>query len=199
MNYIDKYKLIWYAPMRNCTRALSSVFKELGMICSSSGNFDHSLPDSRVNNDITKTDYKIVLSVRNPYARLVSLWNLNRLHTDTDYPFEDFVDGAIIKKTLSYQAYYHTGFINNYPDYIIHCERMKDEIMLLPGVLENIELLKKRIIDTIENNRYSDERKNLDKSNDYWKIYYNKDLANIIFTNLKEQFEMFGYDKDSWL
>jgi len=198
MNYIDKYKLIWYAPMRNCTRALSSVFKEFGMICNS-GNFDHSLPNTKVNEDITKRDYKIILSVRNPYARLVSLWNLNKIHTNKYYPFEEFVDGAIIRKTLNYQFYYHTDFINNLPDYIIHCEKMKDEIMLVPGILENLELLKERIIDNIENNRYADERTSLDKSNDYWKIYYNKDLANIIFTDLKEQFEMFGYDKDSWL
>lgn len=200
MNYSDKYKLIWYAPMRTGTRSLYAIlFGYLDFYSSSNRKdiHDHSLPNSKVDEDKNKENYNVILSVRNPYSRMVSLYNLYRLHKkNIDYPFDKFIKETILYKKIGYQYDYHIEFKNKYPDYIIHLESMENDIKQIPGVLDNLLLMDNDIKHNLIKNNYTTDRTIADKTDDYWKSYYNQELIDIVSTELHEQFIMFGYDKN---
>lgn len=205
MNYNDKYELIYYGPMRTASRAIYTILKEIGFVCSTNdyNSHDHSLPsdnDDTCNRDQTKLHYKTICSVRNPYARTVSNYNLYVIHyKDKSLSFEEFIDASIVHQNINYQSFYHEGFKNKQPDYLIRCESIAEDILKIPGIIENYDKLKDEIDRLLKVNAYIGERTVDDNSNDYWKNFYNQTLADIVYENLKEQFDMFGYEKNSWL
>jgi hypothetical protein len=78
------------------------------------------------------------------------------------------------------------------PDYPLRQENLYGDYLKIPfirdsklnqsGVLE--ELCQKKL----NKGRYTKPVKD----------YYNQETANIVYTNYKEYFDLFGYDKDSW-
>jgi hypothetical protein len=52
--------------------------------------------------------------------------------------------------------------------------------------------LKKIFSENIKTNQYRED------NFDYWKKEYDESLSNYIFDNFRNDFELFGYDKNSW-
>jgi hypothetical protein len=74
------------------------------------------------------------------------------------------------------------------PDYYVKMENFGNDIKSLWFVKENLGSLSNVISENIETNRYKSESK----------IEYNQYLADIVYNNLKKDFDLFGYNKNSW-
>jgi hypothetical protein len=74
------------------------------------------------------------------------------------------------------------------PDYYVKMENFEKDIKSLWFVKENLGSLSNVISENIETNRYKSESK----------FRYNQYLADIVYNNLKKDFDLFGYNKNSW-
>ena len=71
MNYSDVLKVNWITPRRTATRSCSEVQKFY--------NFD-IIGSHEFNSYNQRKDYTLILNIRNPYSRLVSIFNLWKIH-----------------------------------------------------------------------------------------------------------------------
>jgi hypothetical protein len=202
MNYNDDLKVVWITPMRTGTRSSGAIMSKLNFKNDINkvqrGGVVHGIgvPDG-------KEDYNLIVNIRNPYSRLVSIFHLYMSRSKNyDKKFYDW----ITKKHYIYED----GFFNIYiagrlkglpkkPDCYIRMENFEDDIKSLWFVKENFDLLEQTINDNIEKNRYLTEFEEygFTKKNS-WKEYYNEEIAEIVFLKLKGEFDFFNYDKNSW-
>ncbi len=79
------------------------------------------------------------------------------------------------------------------PDYIVRVENIEEDLLKIKFIQENMsEELKKIFSENIKTNQYRED------NFDYWKKEYDESLSNYIFDNFRNDFELFGYDKNSW-
>jgi len=187
MNVSDKYKLLWFATPRSASRSLCSIlwdkleFKNIFEV--SCSTYTHQI----VYDHQKYSDYKIIMSVRNPYSKYVSIWQLLKNEYQTfekyvlsDYNWTDVENNSIDICKLN----------NRNIEYLIKYESIDVDILKLPYDL-NFELMKTNVyksdIKRIDDGKYSD-----------YKFYYNQELADIVYKRNQNIFEFFGYEKDSW-
>jgi hypothetical protein len=208
MNASHKVKWIWWAPARCATRSISDIMYHYEFKEHPDQNEIVYHPDGythKIGIPVGCEDYKIVMQVRNPYSRILSLWHLE-CFKETDEiltitkPFEEFVIGRVASD-------YVEAINIRFPDYLIRYENLIKDIVNLPFIDMNDLFIQKEFINNIFSNNYRnagtyDESGLKRDPNAFqfadWKSYYNENLANIVYTNNKEQFEVFGYAKDSW-
>jgi len=202
MNYNDDLKVVWITPMRTGTRSSGAIMSKLDF--KSENNNIHQkeivhvigVPDG-------KEDYNLIVNIRNPYSRLVSIFHLYMYRSKNyDKKFYDW----ITKKHHIYEDEFFNIYIASRlkglpkePDFYVRMENFQDDIKSLWFVKENFDLLEQTINDNIEKNRYLTEFEEygFTKKNS-WKEYYNEEIAEIVFLKLKGEFDFFNYDKNSW-
>ena len=115
--------------------------------------------------------------------------------------FDEWIDKCFIKKDIHKvwkdQLYFHKYLIEHEPNYYIRTESIEKDLMNIPEFKNNRT---KEIDISIQNNIKSNKHKEIDTFNNKedWRDFYNQEIADLIYSELKEQFDMFGYDKDSW-
>lgn len=129
-------------------------------------------------------DYKLITTVRNPYSRMVSLYEWMSVSRDIE-SFEVFM-GDYKKNPVQ------PIFEKRIPDYALRQENLFDDYLKIPFV-RNSELNESGILKEL-----CDKKINKGRERKPVKDYYNQDTANIVFTNYREYFDLFGYDIDSW-
>ncbi len=187
MNVSDKYKLLWFANPRTASRCISTIiynkleFKNIyDLNCST---YTHEI----VYDHEKYSDYKIILCIRNPYSKYVSTWQLLKdgYETFDQFILSDYNWTDVENNTIDICKKY-----NRNVDYLIRYENIDVDIVKLPYDL-NFDLVKinsyKSDIKRVDDGKYSD-----------YKIYYNQQLADIVFERNQNIFEFFGYEKDSW-
>jgi hypothetical protein len=218
MNVSTKVQHIWWATMRCGSRSFSEIMKHYGFF-----NYHHSkvYSESTCLKKISHTHecnvpaeyshYPIIMQVRNPYSRAVSIWHLScfRNFKKTLKVSQDFEEYVLTNKGAIMDSYEHAAQKHK-PTYIIKYENMQEDIKKLPFLdLNNPEVLRDYNNNILRNNyKYEgvdDERGDIkrdvqDNRFSDWRSYYssNPKLAEIIYEKYKGQFELFGYDKDSW-
>lgn len=109
--------------------------------------------------------------------------------------FNEWIDKCFISKTIHKiwldQINYHEYLKIYKPDYYIKIENLVDDIKNIP------EFKNKKINNKILLKNLKTEIDEINNEDD-WRDLYNQDIADLVYNNLKEQFDMFGYDKDSW-
>ena len=187
MNVSDKYKLLWFATPRSASRCLYSIlwnsleFKNVyDLNCSM---YTHEI----VYDHEKYHDYKIIMSVRNPYSKSVSTWQWAIYDgcTFKDYILSDYTWTDAENITIDIYNRY-----NKSVDYLIKYESLDDDVLKLPYDLD---------FNLIKENIYKSNLKRLNdgKYSDY-KFYYTQELADIVFERNQNIFEFFGYERDSW-
>lgn len=179
MNYSDEHKYIILTPPRQGTRTLNSIFVPLGF-----GNdmkigraFTHrlSIPSG-------KEDYKIISTIRNPYNRYLSVYRWQSqfqsdgLHEYTMVQLQDYDRLMNIDRQVGI-------------DYWIDTECIREGLLNIPLVQENLDVLQP-IIDDLDKNPYKREGK--------LEAKMTQELADEIYSKFKFIFERFKYDKNSW-
>jgi len=183
-NVSEKYKFLWWAPERTGSRGTANVlsyfdFKLDGKIVSDSKSYNYThycLHDDKYN------DYKIIGNVRNPYGRVLSIFqNLNGQY-DTNketfkrYLFEQVANGK------DNEIIHRPNFIKT-PDYVLRLEFLGEDYSKLPFI----------------KNRFTDSQIYWlaihGKPITNWEEFYDEEMRNFVYEICKEQFERFKYSK----
>jgi hypothetical protein len=89
--------------------------------------------------------------------------------------------------------------IGRNPDYIIRMEYMLEDIQKIPVFMSLPHL--ERGLEYVSENRFKGEnpRDEYIGNIQHYQKYYNQELADLVYNNLKDYFDYFGYSKDSWV
>lgn len=213
MNFIHSEKIIWILPERTATRTISQLlnfwdvevwesngFKKIKPGKDMIGQFSQGL---RHEWDVTSfnTDYDILVNVRNPYTRLKSYYHsLFLKHDCNDFgdchlTFGEFVDkycridGGMLDH-LRFEQIYET----RPPKLVIKYENLREDLLKVPFIekkMSESQEFREEWDRVVVNNIFDKET----KGSTY--TYTEKD-AEKIYTLFKPQFEIFGYEEDSW-
>ena len=202
MNYNDELKVVWITPMRTGTRSSGTIMSKL--------NFKHDI--NKVQHDGVvhgigipegKEDYKLIVNIRNPYSRLVSIFHLYMFRSKNyDKKFYDWITKQHYIYEDEFFNIYIAGRLKRLPkepDFYVRMENFQDDIKSLWFVKDNINLLEQTISDNIDKNRYLSEFESdvfLKKKS--WKEYYNEEISEVVYKKMKNEFDFFNYDKNSW-
>jgi hypothetical protein len=188
MNYSDVLKVNWITPRRTATRSCSEVQKFY--------NFD-IIGSHEFNSYNQRKDYTLILNIRNPYSRLVSIFNLWKIHyPDKTIDFNVWIKSALddLHKNVNYYQIFLDKIVNQLPkipDYYLRTEFLEQDLKKLWFIdNESIEVIK-IIEDNIKKNNYL-------SSDTSWQSFYNQELADFVYSRTQEQFELFGYNKNYW-
>jgi hypothetical protein len=131
--------------------------------------------------------YKLIVTVRNPYSKTVSTYEyMNRgLSEEKIQPFDVFVDD-FRKRPIE------PPFEKRKPDYPLRQENLYGDYLKIPFVRDS-KLNQSGVLEEL-----CQKKMNTGLYTKPVKDYYNQETANIVYTNYKEYFDLFGYDKDSW-
>lgn len=191
MAYSELHGYQWWGQARTASRAVRRIQEKLGFV-------DTNHHDCIV----TNPNWSTIISVRNPYSRIMSFWifrhQLSHMEQDR-ISFEEYVK--------SENEYYNiTG--NHLWNPISRLKKLNGDVFPirlenLVGDLKKIPLIEKNYDLLIEELEY------LDSTNTYrnnylidlekpYSEYYTEELANIVYEKKSEEFTTWNYDSDSW-
>lgn len=193
MNYSKKYKINWFTPIRTGTRATKKIMDYF--------KFEVSGVHDEHYNEETK-DYEIIVNTHNPYKRLYSIFNLNKINIpESIFGFEFWIRNLCSGPRIPteppnpfqiYMSKYYYNFPKK-PKHIVRVENFYEDLQKIDFIAnDNSEELNEIFVNTILINRYISEE------NENWKSLYNQNFADFIYENFKDDFEIFGYDRNSW-
>lgn len=135
----------------------------------------------------SQSEYDFILTVRNPYSTLVSRC----------YP-NNGTDLKIVQKTIENTIFSKIFFSfqqklkQRKPTYIVRVENILDDYNKIPFIYNSNYRHDGVLIKLLE------KKTNASEKGINWKKFYSKDLADLVYYNLVEYFDMFEYDKNSW-
>ena len=204
MNYNNDLKVVWITPMRTGTRSSGVIMSKL--------NFKNDIDKVQYGGVVHgigipegKDDYKLIVNIRNPYSRMVSLYYL---YLDNSKQFNQSF-GRWVKSSLSFLDYNENFFIadslkklSKVPDLYVRMENFENDINCLWFVKENFDFLEQTLKNSIEKNCYNlgEFQFNVNGfiKKESWKEYYNEEISEFVYKKMKNEFDFFNYDKNSW-
>ena len=194
MWYSEKYQVQWWRVMRNASRALDKIPKNLGFV---EMDVSHGCV-------IKNPNWGVVCTCRNPYSRAVSFWILrNRINYSHN---EEVSLEKYLKKPNEYfnfQVGHDWDPItnlqknSNIQKHIIRFENLVEDVSNLPFVTENYHLVRRNIEELTEYKNGYKEQYTIDIQIPYSE-YYTQELADIVWEKKQYEFEYWGYERDSW-
>lgn len=213
MNISEKVKFVWWASMRCGSRSVSEIIKHYEFYnYQTKQNIWYSAHTHEINVPEEFLNYKILMQVRNPYSRALSMWHLYGWKNidgingtlQIESTFEEYVfKGGFITD------HYERGILKYKPQYFIRYENLSEDVLKIPFVnLDSNQNLKLDYNRSILENVYLNEgvekpegalkRDSKDKRYADWRSYYNKKIADKVYELCAPQFELLNYDKNSW-
>jgi hypothetical protein len=192
MSYSENHGYQWWGQLRTASRTLMRIQEALGFL-------DMNTHNCKVYNP----DWNTVISIRNPYARAISFWILRHgleSHDQERISFEEYLESEneyfSIKGPMAWNPIYRLKELNG-KIYTIRNENIVEDLLNIPIVSDNLNILKNEI-ETIKTNRWTYRKSYLlEKDKPYYELY-TPELADIVYETKKEEFETWGYEKDSW-
>lgn len=181
MNIIKQHKALVCLPPRQATRAIGSFFiNNFEMVDAETGEA-RATHNARIPQGCE--DYTLVMSMRNPYERYLSIiaWKKKIDTWDGDY------GGLAYKFGNFYMDHYR---LKDQVDYWVRTENIADDLAKIPFVKERSVELK----DQIDSFNWINPYKSSDRSIDALDKYHTE-----IYENTKWVFDLFDYKKDSYL
>lgn len=132
-------------------------------------------------------DFKFIATIRNPYTTLFSEYSSDKSISISG--FKEFLEGKFVNFNKT------DGFFSpweRYPDYTIRVENISEDYLKIPFI-KNSELNTSGKLKSI-----IESKPNKNRFNYFWKDYYDKQSADLVYYNTSRYFDMFGYDKNSW-
>lgn len=195
MTYSNELKVCWYTPQRTATRTTHVLLEALGFTGLGSHTF-HFPPE--------RSDYFLISNVRNPYPRMVSLFSLYSIHKkEYSFDFAKWCEYALTDEKFDeeYQLRYERKIFSLHRkfDKFIRVESFSEDLKSLSFIDTNNPKIQQIWKNNILNNGYTYEFKNIENANrTHWSDFYTVRLSDLVYKNLKEQFDLFGYEKNSW-
>ena len=133
--------------------------------------------------------YDLISTTRNPYSRVVSMFEYFRPKDREGKKFETFQEYVYEYKKMPIKPY----FDKRVPDYFIRQENLYEDYIKIPFIRDS-KLNTCGILEELCSRKMNEGPPKFKT----YKEYYNQELADIIYLNYKEYFDHINYDKDSW-
>ena len=191
MAYSEKYKYQWWGQPRTASRAMIPIQNKLWFV------------DINIHNcTITNPNWSTIISIRNPYSRMVSFWILRHQlrHLEQDrISFEEFVKNE--NEYYNIQGNHLWNPVScikklNGQVFTIRVENLIDDLMRIPLIEENFSSVEEELKLLSSVNSYRDNHL-IDLEKPYSE-YYTEELANIVYEKKFEEFTTWNYDSNSW-
>lgn len=194
MPHSDKLQYYWFTPMRTGSRSCSHILRYFGF-----ENLGHQL---KIHEE--RKHFSIILNVRHPFTRLVSLYNLNCLWEQcANDKFEEWAKNYLTAwyPKLEFQIFLRELLNERWQSklQLVKLESFQSDLMKIPFVHSEYENLKEVIENNIEENKYINEFDSRLITKKPWQEFYNQELINFVYENLKYQFDFFSYNPDYWI
>lgn len=214
MNVNHEHKVIWFAPQKCGTKALAHIFGKLGFkfydnldLYRKNITINYQSHEIEVPSELS--DYKILISTRNPYDRVLSLYqNFTMVGMESTYTidlqieymnkFENFVKELFNLGDNQDEKVILTNYLLRYSyktemDYdIIRMENIIEDLSKINFVVESDIWNSGYVHDFIITNKYITNR-----PAKYNKVY-TKTAAKLVYENQYRHFIMGGYDPFSF-
>lgn len=139
-------------------------------------------------------NFSFITTMRNPYTMIVSLFKVTSEREKwTQNNFESFLDRFFYGEELPEMYFPCFNYSVRLPDYIIKVESMFEDYLKLPFVKQT-EYYKSGELEK----DCSVKQNSSDYTNFDWKSLYNQNIADMVYYNYAQVFELSGYDKNSW-
>jgi len=178
VNYIHNEKLVYWGLPRTGSRYVFGCLKQ-------AYSFDFRMTH-KVGCDPEYAEYEVVCSVRNPYLRALSAWKWMNLVGESAYcsdSFPDFVRRVIPGHIFSIVLV--LGSLIEDVDYFIRLECLEKDLKKIPSFPEHFEF---------PDNTYQSSYRLSPKE-----YYADQSVADRIWDTYREDFETFGYARDSYM
>ena len=210
MNIIHSEKLIWILAERTGTRAIGQLLNFWDVEVRFQG-YPEILPKNYNDGEFSQQyrhdwygdwevpDYPFVITMRNPYSRILSYYKSLHLKLDCQgeecqYTFSEFLDKVLIGQNRYTSLQHEKLFKERDVKHVVKLESMKIDLMNIPMIEKKFK----------ESQEFRDTWKRVISDNKFTKESEDNDSkitesdAEIIYDVFQDQFNMFGYSKDSW-
>lgn len=185
MPYSKELKVYWFLPIRAAARSCMAICNFFKF----EDSYIHDIGNPR------DLEYDFFSNVRNPYSRLLSIYELY-CHHKNEKP-NDFVSWVKSNSDKTpYQIDLNDIFIKHgrFPNKFIRVEHLFKDLYSIEFIRnEKSDKFEKIIDENVINNRFRSE-----VFSNPWQSYYDEELANYVYNSLEKDFLLFGYDKNSW-
>lgn len=214
MNVNHEYKIIWWAPERCGTKALAHIFDKLGFeFYNGLESYRKKLKANYQSHSIEipeeLSDYKVMFSSRNPYDRVLSLFNnftnvgkrnlyLKDEHDKFVTKYQIFLDELFSKtedklnKPVLYNYILKYSFDGRVPDMILRMENMIEDLTKIDFVKSSKLWESGYIHDYLQNNEY------IMKKSIKFNNIYTLGGAKLVYESHIKHFILCGYDPFSF-
>lgn len=213
MNFIHSEQTVWILPERTATRTIGQLLNFWEVQIYEGNEYKTCIPNKNINGEFSQGlrhewtipelyhHYDILLNVRNPYTRMksyyYSLFLKNDCYgSDCDMSFIDFS-----KKFVRHDG----GMLNHFqfekvyseikpPKHVIRFEHLEEDLKKISFINQKIQTsqeFEEEWNRVVTNNIFTKETKGQSYK-------YTQEEAEYIYGKFEEQFEIFGYDRDSW-
>jgi hypothetical protein len=161
--------------------------------------------------------YRLIANIRNPYDVFYSNYRLENIEYLRGKlkrtPDESEIIKSFVEWGTSEMQWYYKNIeqiknawdiydlqTSNGVDYLIRYEHLIDDIMSIPDIsnLYKTNIDYRYFVDSIITQPYGGFRVDLPLAEQTFKDVFTQELADFIYDRYKYQFDIFGYDKDSW-
>ncbi len=221
INFSTKHNCFVLTPPKTGSRNLTRILKHLDFHTYGVDGERFVYLDSQPTHNHTVSfmenhlDHEVMISCRNPYAiycsmfrlkivvdgKIRSTFNLQKeyheylleyLHYDMGDPWRDNSGNHFIEKLLSRKI-----------DHRIKLENFSESVLNVPFI-KNLPSEQIQLIRDLSLEKFGDysEMKVFNFAKKYFpsdfRLYYNQEIADLVYENFKGKFAIMGYDKDSW-
>lgn len=202
INISQKYKFFSWTPQRTGSTHFTNILHKLGFQSADVDLKTKKLSNFRAGAQHNHTcvlfeghlNYKFMVSVRNPYSMIISQSGIVSAN-DSDNIQELLI--ARVENIMQNPLNFDGGcscFHERKPDYIIRLEHLYEDWLKIPFV-PNHGLNLSGDLEKLSKIRLNNSAND---GGDYWKKYYTQTLADLVYYNHPDWFELFRYNKNSW-
>jgi len=200
LNISEKYKAFTWTPEKTGSTHFTDILDRLGFQSAYFEDFKLKSFKKSVHHNHSCTffenhfDYKFIISMRNPYTMMFSQAGGPRMEFDEKNTNQIRIRMEDILSQLEPNFCCQCFHIRK-PDYAIKLENLYEDWIKIPFVAQhelNLSGELKKLTQRKLNHYMNGKEIN------YWKRFYNQSLADLVYYNHPESFDLFGYDRDSW-
>ena len=132
--------------------------------------------------------FKFISTIRNPYIQVFSEFPKNGKQTKENFKIHLERKFQLDKSDV----YNFWNYSKRIPDYILRVENVYEDYLKIPFIRES-EFCKSGNLKSV-----IDSNPNKTPYNYDWRDFYDQNIADLVYYNSSDYFDLFGYDKNSW-
>lgn len=214
MNFIHSEKTVWILPERTATRTVGQLLNFWEVQIFEGNEYKTCVPRKNLHGEFSQGfrhewnipeeyhHYSFLLNVRNPYTRMKSYYYSLFLKNDCtgsddcNLSFIEFTEKYVKRSggMLDHFQFEQVYEKIKHPSHVVKYENLGEDLMQIPFISKKhkeSEEFRSEWDRVVTNNIFDKET----KGNSY---KYTEQEAELIYNRFQKQFELFGYEENSW-